>query len=366
MKIVLLAPFYGGSHKSWADGFQQHSQHQIEILSLPGKHWKWRMHGAAISLAKQFLELNYRPDLILATDMLDLTTFVAMTKQSSAGIPIGLYFHENQLAYPWSPTDKDQQNGRDFHYGFINWTSVLAADKVFFNSKYNLESFFTEAEVMLKAMPDNRELQLLELAKSNSRVLPLGIDLAPFYFDYKQKDYSQSVLLWNHRWEYDKNPEDFYEALQHLKMNDVDFKLIVCGESYANSPVIFEHIQKEFAEQLIHFGYAESREQYIKLLQQATILPVTSNQEFFGQSVMEAIAAGCMPLLPDRLAYPEHIPNSLQSVVLYNHQEELEDNLLGIVKNSATIPMLMEGIQPLAMQYDWHKMISDYDAIFEV
>lgn len=80
MRIVLLEAFYSGSHQLWADGFKKYSKHNITILSLKGKHWKWRMHGGAISLAKQFLELDFSPDLILATDMLDFSLFLALTK----------------------------------------------------------------------------------------------------------------------------------------------------------------------------------------------------------------------------------------------------------------------------------------------
>ena len=42
---------------------------------MKGQFWKWRMHGGAVTLAKQFKNKNYKPDLILSTDMLDLSTF---------------------------------------------------------------------------------------------------------------------------------------------------------------------------------------------------------------------------------------------------------------------------------------------------
>ena len=134
MKICLLETFLSGSHKSWAEGLKNHLQADVTILSLSGKYWKWRMHGGAISLAKKFNALDEKFDLILATDMIDLNIFLAHTRSKSQGIPIALYFHENQLSYPWSSGDLDHKNGRDLHYGFINYSSSLSADKVFFNS----------------------------------------------------------------------------------------------------------------------------------------------------------------------------------------------------------------------------------------
>jgi glycosyltransferase involved in cell wall biosynthesis len=365
MKVVILEPFFIGSHQSWAEGLQQHSHHEVTIISLQGRHWKWRMHGGAISLANQYLQLKFRPDVIVASDMLDFSTFLALTKSSTHGIPTAVYFHENQLSYPWSPTDEDVQKGRDFHYGFINWTSILAADKVFFNSAYNQNSFFKELAILLGNMPDYKELQLIPLAQANSQVLPLGIQLSDLYINVIEKDYSVPIILWNHRWEYDKNPEDFHQALQFLKSQSIQFKLIVCGEGFQDQPKVFEQIKSEFAGEIIHFGFAESKEAYHALLRQANILPVTSKQEFFGQSVIEAIAAGCYPLLPNSLAYPEHIPESLKNLFLYQDIAQLHTNLADLCTNFGMIQNLVAPLQEYIMRYDWKNCIQQYDAQLE-
>ncbi len=55
MKILILEPFFSGSHRQWAEGYQRHSRHEVEILSLKGRHWKWRMFGGAVSLANDFM-----------------------------------------------------------------------------------------------------------------------------------------------------------------------------------------------------------------------------------------------------------------------------------------------------------------------
>ena len=98
-KILLIEPYFTGSHKSWAVDYQANSTHTIEIISLPGKFWKWRMHGGAITLADQFMKMNFIPDLILATDMLDVTTFISLTKKKTSHLPVVLYFHENQFLF---------------------------------------------------------------------------------------------------------------------------------------------------------------------------------------------------------------------------------------------------------------------------
>ena len=145
MRILLIEPYYTGSHKAWADGYKKYSKNEIELLTLEGRHWKWRMHGGAIELA-QIINERYKsltpPDMMLISDMLDLTTLKSLLESNLRSIPTAFYFHENQLSYPYTENDTDSKRVRDFHYGFINYTSALASDKVFFNSKSQMNSFF--------------------------------------------------------------------------------------------------------------------------------------------------------------------------------------------------------------------------------
>ena len=158
MKILLIEPYFTGSHKQWAEGYKFYSKHEIKILSMKGQFWKWRMHGGAITLAKSFNNSGWNPDLILCTDMLDLTTFLSLTRKKTKHIPVAIYFHENQISYPWSPKDRDKIQNRDNHYGFINYASALSADKVFFNSKFHMNSFLDNLYPFLKNFPDHNQL----------------------------------------------------------------------------------------------------------------------------------------------------------------------------------------------------------------
>ena len=154
----MVEPYLGGSHAAWAYGYQAHSRHQVALISHPDRFWKWRMHGGAVTLARQFLRRDRDPDLIVATDMLDLTTFLALTRHKTARLPVVIYFHENQICYPWSPKDRDILQKRDHHYGFINYSSALAADLVVFNSVYHQTAFFDALPRFLKQFPEPHDL----------------------------------------------------------------------------------------------------------------------------------------------------------------------------------------------------------------
>ncbi len=365
LNITLLEPFFSGSHRQWALGLQKHSSYNINILSLPGRHWKWRMHGGAISLAKQFNELEKTPDLILATSMLGLSTFLSLTRKKSSSIPVAIYFHENQLTYPWSPQDRDVKNKRNNHYAFINYTAALVADKVFFNSNYHRGSFLEALPKFLTQFPDKREKANIEVIKSKSEVLHLGLDLHRFddFIDSAKEKETEAVILWNHRWEYDKRPKAFFKALFSLKEKGVKFKLVVLGEQNDMIPPIFEEAKEKLRDEILHWGYVDTFEDYARWLWRSDILPVTSNQDFFGGSVVEAMYCNCFPILPNRLAYPEHIPKKNQRDCLYE-EGELEVMLETAIENVMAVRQV--DYQSLVRKYDWKAQIEKYDRHFSI
>ena len=110
MNILIVEPYYTGSHKQWAEGYKKHSNHKIKIISMKGQFWKWRMHGGAVTLAKSYIELNWKPDVIFCSDMLDLSTFLSLTRKEKKNIPVAIYFHENQnLELYHLPSDIGEQ-----------------------------------------------------------------------------------------------------------------------------------------------------------------------------------------------------------------------------------------------------------------
>jgi glycosyltransferase involved in cell wall biosynthesis len=169
------------------------------------------------------------------------------------------------------------------------------------------------------------------------------------------------LILWNHRWEYDKNPEAFFSMLEQLAEMGVAFRVAIAGESFRNQPEEFLAARERFRERIIHFGYA-TKEQYQALLQRSDIVVSTAIHEFFGIAVVEAIYAGCAPLLPNRLAYPELIPDPLHETFLYRTLDDavsrLREWLEGKLPDTVT---LREHIA----RFDWRGMAQQYDTEME-
>lgn len=359
MHILIIEPYFTGSHAAWATGYQKYSSHTIDILSLKGQFWKWRMHGGAVTLARKFNESKIQPDLILATDMLDVTTFLALTGEKTTSLPVALYFHENQFAYPWSPEDRDVAQQRDKHYGFINYVSALAADWCFFNSRYNRDTFLNSLPGFLHHFPDHNEISSIGEIERKSSVLPLGLDLSRF--DEFQVDSTNQppMILWNHRWEHDKNPKAFFNAIDELNDDGFDFQLVLLGENFRKAPREFERARKRYQNKIKQYGFAKSFYEYARWLWMADILPVTSVHDFFGISVVEAIYCGCRPILPKRLAYPEILPEQ-KTDCFYHDFDELVDKLKSEVRSGGT----RKSFGPMVEKFKWEHMAPIYDAEF--
>lgn len=98
MRVSVVEPFFTGSHRAWAEGLVRHSRHELELLTLPEGPWRQRMRRGAQELAEKAVTLPV-PDVLIASDMVDLPTFLALTRWWGT-VPVLAYFHENQFTYP--------------------------------------------------------------------------------------------------------------------------------------------------------------------------------------------------------------------------------------------------------------------------
>ncbi len=368
MHIILIEPFFAGSHAAWAGEYARCSGHRIEILSLGGHYWKWRMHGGAVTLARRFLGSGLRPDLLLATDMLDLTTFLALTRRRTAAVPTAVYFHENQMGYPWSPRDPDPARGRDQHYAFINYSSALAADRVFFNSGYHRRSFLDQLPRFLRQFPDHQDLENVALIGAKSEVLPLGVDLrrldaAGAESHGKASFGGAPLIVWNHRWEHDKNPQEFVQALLALHDRGVDFRVAILGEGCRREHPVFETARDRLQDKVVRYGYVKDFTQYADWLWRADIAPVTSRQDFFGVSLVQALYCGCYPLLPRRLSYPELVPCETYPEVFYDDFQDLVEKLARAIEGIDAVRR--RSFRRCITGYDWQSLGPVYDKVLD-
>jgi glycosyltransferase involved in cell wall biosynthesis len=372
MQILFLESFYGGSHRDVADSLVRHSRHRIALRTLPARFWKWRMRGAALSFAHETDDPSAF-DLIVCTGLMSIPDFRALA--CSPLPPILLYAHETQLAYP-SPAQRES----DLHFAFTDLTNMLAADHTAFNSHTHRQAYLDALPGFLRRLPEYRPMWAIDEVERRSSVCYPGIRPAwaapgaaqpaareaPLVSRHAPRAAGEDappLILWNHRWEFDKQPEAFFAALREVRRRGCSFRLAVLGENFKVVPKEFVAAKEEFADEIVAFGYQSSRRDYEAWLRGAEIVVSTAIQENFGIAVMEAIACGAYPLLPHRLAYPEIIPAELHDC-LYADQADLVAKLERLLRAvpAVTAP---DSLVQHARSFAWPSRVDAFDALFE-
>jgi hypothetical protein len=114
-------------------------------------------------------------------------------------------------------------------------------------------------------------------------------------------------VAWPHRWEHDKGPDELLElAERHSERLDLRWRIL--GWRFPQVPEALAEFEGRFASRIEHFGHEPDRARYWKHLGECDWVLSTARHDFFGVAVVEALLAGCLPWLPERLSYPELLP----------------------------------------------------------
>lgn len=311
MKALLLSAYAARSHVHWQHSLvAMASSWQWRQLSLPPRHFSWRMRGNPLywsQAERAALEQPY--DVLVATSMVDLATLRGLVP-SLGTVPALLYFHENQFAYPGQTHQQSLLEAQ-----MVSLYAALAADALAFNSAYNRDSFVAGVAALLARLPDRVPPGVPRQLLDKALVLPVPIDMdvtpqVAAAWPGERGDPGQRPLrlLWSGRFEHDKGGEGLLRLLRQLERQGPAYELALTGQQFRSSPAVFAQIEREFSHRLVHFGFVESANYLQALRQGADLVVSTALHEFQGLAVLEGVAAGCLPVVPDRLAYPEIYP----------------------------------------------------------
>lgn len=359
LRILLLSAYDASSHRYWRKGllaaFPEH--HWCE-LQLPARHFSWRIRGNPLSWlhsARATLEADY--DLVIATSMVDLATLKGLVP-TLAATPSLCYFHENQFEYPRSLQQHPSVDAQ-----MVNLYAALAADRVLFNSAFNRDTFMAGVNRLLRKLPDQRPGDIQPWLADKVTVVP--VPLRDELFQQRRQPAAEFTLVWNHRWEYDKGPERLECTLAGLVERHIPFRLHLLGEQFRTRPEALGRIQQRFAPYLGQVGFVPEQLDYYRLLGQAHLVLSNSLHEFQGLAVMEAVALGAVPRVPDRLSYRELFPASCRYACAEDAHAEA-DNLVALI---ATDYHAWRGgalaSAPSMQAYGWQRLRDRYQAEFE-
>ncbi|MDZ7667906.1 MAG: DUF3524 domain-containing protein [Gammaproteobacteria bacterium] len=201
--LLLLSAYRADSHAAWADwlcrAFPAFTWQRAE---LPGRHFRWRIRGNPLSWVDAFS--GPAPDALVATSMVDLATLRGL-HPALAHVPALYYFHENQFAYPVSAQQVTLASNRRSCSSTARWPRD---SDWLFNSAFNRDTFLDGVDNLLRRMPDagpGRDPSNGSRRRPPSTRCPVDA-VAPAAADGIAR-----LILWNHRWEYDKAPDLFAE-----------------------------------------------------------------------------------------------------------------------------------------------------------
>ncbi len=378
MKILLLSAYDANSHKYWHQSLVANlPEHQWTVLTLEPRFFSWRIRGNSLSWAFNKREiLSEKYDLLIATSMVDLNGLRGFIP-SLASIPNVLYFHENQFSYPLSSAKEKQGHSDNLEAQIVSLYAALCANLILFNSHFNRDSFLTGVKNLLKRLPDQIPKGLNETLTEKSSVLPVPINNSAFLLD-QEKPSPKLQIIWNHRWEYDKGPDRLLTALKKITP-ECPLTFHILGQSFRNIPSEFTAIKQLLIENqwLGEWGYIDSREKYIDVLKRSDAVLSTALHDFQGISILEAVATGCTPIVPNRLAYPELFSQETLYDSYFDHEK---GNFSDPKKIDLEAITLSKKIESLAKQFlsgkaisqkqtidplSWARMKSKYSEAFE-
>ncbi len=362
MRVLLLSAYHAHSHALWVEGLK-HSlpDYHWTVLSLPPRYFNWRLRGNSLSWAYQqqpCLLQDY--ELLIATSMCDLTGLRSFVPKLS-GIPTLMYFHENQFAYP----DNGHQQGR-LENQITTLYSALSADFLMFNSEFNRSSFFSGVDSLLGKMPDFCPRSEIMAKLQHSGVFPVGVRAAEEAPNSRAPGQRLSVL-WNHRWEYDKGPDALLAIVKACDQANLPIDFSIVGQQFRTQPPVFEALRRTIVQsqclRLNNWGFIADDSAYQAEMSACDIVLSTSLHDFQGLSVLEAVARGCQPLLPQRLVYPEWF----DARYLYTGGSLESETQAALEKLRLALQLKAKGelVAPSVAHFSWQKLASEYRRQFD-
>ncbi len=366
LRILALEPYYGGSHRAVLDALVSRIDAEWTLLTLPARKWKWRMRGSAITMAADASRIAAECtaigpdavgkstdspfDLVFASTFVNLAEFRGLAGPEIASVPAIVYFHENQLVYP-----NRHSAEWDYQFPLTNITSALSAECCIFNTRWNLERFVAEIPGFIRAFPDHHPTGLAEQIAEKSLVIPPPFDPAPFDEAPPTRG-ERCRIVWPHRWEHDKDPGAFFSAVGQLADEGLEFEVVVAGQSFRETEATMREAAQRLGTRLAHCAEPEGRAEYARLLAGADVAVSTATNEFFGLAMIESAYAGCAPVVPDRLAYPELYPAPTR----YGSLDELVARLRAHVLHRPA-PGSARGI---AERFTLDRLVPEFERVF--
>jgi hypothetical protein len=182
--ILLIEAFYDGSHRSLIDLLHRTLSPRSILVTLPGTKWPWRARCSSLILSDIIPKNENSLKYLFSSSIVNLSELISL-RIDLRSLKTIIYFHENDLVYP---KQNENQEQRDFQYGYNQILTALVADICLFNSFYNLHTFLDKLGPFLNRIPSPKAniQHIRNTIEKKSKVFyyPLDKPLIPIQVNY--------------------------------------------------------------------------------------------------------------------------------------------------------------------------------------
>lgn len=151
----------------------------------------------------------------------------------------------------------------------------------------------------------------------------------------------ENIILFSHRWDYEKRPNIFVDMMNNLYKKRKDFKVYI-----TTSRKKFRSNQQWLIDKLnlAKFPYKIfaniNKQEYYQLVSQSKVFVSTTIEENFGYCLLESMTLGCTPVVPNKYSHPEIL--EFDKRFLYNDKKEAIKMISSFLDNPISVLKLAE------------------------
>lgn len=177
---------------------------------------------------------------------------------------------------------------------------------------HHLERIWYEKSDLIFVPTEYFKRKMLQDGYTEDKIFVVGAPVDSKQISAHDEPRDKNLILFNHRLNDDKKPAYFLRMVEKLSYQFPELKFRI--STNLNEQDFWSAMDRDITVSLkdslsrfrsLSIIFNPARDDYFQLLNRAYLAPCFSTHETFGFSVAESLAAGCLPVVPARLTYPE-------------------------------------------------------------